>query len=366
MEMKAWLKAFLLLDKDIESNSYRKEVTGRFIILLSLVILFVLMIGNFIYSNAAVFYVNLVMLLTLISGRFLPRKYHQYDAHFVLHFMAFGVLLVVYFNKGQEYTPIWSFLYMYLVISFYGHKQGLWISLTFLTTLCCLLFYFTNLTVSMMEFVRFVMVSVFTLFFAYLAEMLITRTLEKLITAKSMLEQLTKTDALTGLFNRRHFDEVLPLQMSNANRSKELLALAIIDIDHFKSYNDTFGHPAGDLALVALANLLKVQLKRGNDAVFRLGGEEFSLLYQAKDEITAFKLIEDIRVAVESMHQYCDLERKITISAGLLLIDANQSLTVESAYELADKSLYQAKNSGRNKVLLSTGKAELAITSESD
>jgi diguanylate cyclase (GGDEF)-like protein len=358
MKMKTWFKTYLQLDKDIESNSYRKEVTGKFIILLSLVILFALMIGNFVYSNTPIFYVNLAMLLTLISVRFLPYKYHKYDAHFVLHFMAFGILLVVYFNQGKEYTPIWSFLYMYLVMSFYGHKKGLWISLAFLTTLCSLLFYFTNLTVTMMEFVRFMMVSVFTLFFAYLVEMLISRTFEKLITAKSMLEKLTKTDALTGLFNRRHFDEVLPLQISAANRSKELLALAIIDIDHFKNYNDTFGHPAGDIALVALANLLKIQMKRSNDAVFRLGGEEFALLYQAKDENSASKLIEDIRGAVESLDQYCEIEKQITISAGLLLINASQDRTVEEAYELADQSLYQAKNTGRNKVVISGNRTD--------
>jgi diguanylate cyclase (GGDEF)-like protein len=355
--MKAWLKAFLLLDRDIESNSYRKEVTGRFIILLSFIILFVVMLGNYLYSNMPIFYLNSAMLLTLTFTRFFPSKYRKYDAHFVLHFMALGILLVVYFNQGQEYTPIWAFLYICLIMSLYGHKQGLKISITFLGLLYYLLFYFTDSTVTMMEFVRFVMVSSFTLFFAYLAEMLISRSFEKLITAKAMLENLTKTDALTGLSNRRHFDEVLPQQMSSANRSNELLALVIIDIDHFKNYNDTFGHPAGDLALVALANLLKVQMKRGNDAVFRLGGEEFSLLYQAKNGTSALKLIEDIRVAVESLEQYCDLEKKITISAGLLLINARQNLTVEAAYELADKLLYQAKNSGRNKVVMSASTA---------
>ncbi|WP_057829978.1 GGDEF domain-containing protein [Colwellia sp. TT2012] len=141
--------------------------------------------------------------------------------------------------------------------------------------------------------------------------------------------------------------------MSSANRSHDLLALVIIDIDHFKGYNDTFGHPAGDVALVALANLLKIQMKRGNDAVFRLGGEEFALLYQGKSEQAAVKLIEDIRVAVESLDQYCNLEKKITISAGLLLINSKQNIAVESAYKLADKLLYQAKNSGRNKVVTS-------------
>jgi diguanylate cyclase (GGDEF)-like protein len=245
----------------------------------------------------------------------------------------------------------------------HGHKIGLRISLIFLTLLLLMLFSFTPTTVPMMEFVRFTMVSCFTLFFAYLAEVLISRTFDKLITAKSLLEQLTKTDPLTGLFNRRHFDEILPLQMSAANRSHELLALVIIDIDHFKSYNDTFGHPAGDVALIALANLLKVQMKRGNDAVFRLGGEEFALLYQAKDDISAFKLSEDIRVAVESLDQYCDIEKQITISAGLLLIDASQDITVERAYELADQSLYQAKKRGRNTVVISESKADICIPS---
>ena len=363
--MKAWLKTFLLLDRDIEKNSYRKDVTGRFIILLSFIILFTLMIGNLIYSNAPVFYVNLVMLIILVSSRFLPKKLRQYDAHFILHFMAFGVLLVVYFNQGQEYTPIWAFLYVFLVMSLYGHKQGVKISVGFSLALFALLFSFTNSTVTILEFVRFVMVLGFTVFFAYLAEMLISRSFEKLITTKAMLEKLTKTDALTGLFNRRHFDEVLTQQISAANRSHELLSLVIIDIDHFKNYNDTFGHPAGDVALVALSNLLKVQMKRGNDAVFRLGGEEFALLYQAKDAAKALKLIEDIRIAVESLQQYCDLESKITISAGLLLINANQNITAESAYELADQLLYQAKKSGRNKVVMSEVKPQFTAPSVS-
>ncbi|KGJ97480.1 diguanylate cyclase [Colwellia psychrerythraea] len=351
--MKAWFTTYLQLDKDIESNFYRKKVTSKFILLLSFIILSTLMIGNFIYSNTAIFYVNLCLFITMSVILFLPGKLRKYASHIVLHFMGLGVLLVVYFNHGREYTPIWYFLYIFLVMSLYGHKVGLRISLAFLTILLIELFSFTSSTVTMMEFVRFTMVACFTLFFAYLAEMLISRTFEKLITAKSQLEKLTKTDALTGLFNRRHFDEVLPQQMSRANRSHELLALAIIDIDHFKSYNDTFGHPAGDVALVALANLLKVQMKRGNDAVFRLGGEEFALLYQAKNEQSALILIEDIRVAVESLQQYCELEKKITISAGLLLIDSQQNISVESAYELADKLLYQAKNSGRNKVVIS-------------
>ncbi|PKI16449.1 GGDEF domain-containing protein [Colwellia sp. 12G3] len=360
--MKNWFKTYLQLDKDIESNFYRKKVTSKFILLFSFIILSVLLIGNFIYSNTAIFNVTLTLFILMSIILALPGKQRKYASHFVLHFMALGILFVVYFNQGKEYTPIWSFLYTFLVMSLYGHKVGLRISIGFLTILLILLFSFTSTTVTMMEFLRFTMVSCFTLFFAYLAEILISRTFEKLITAKSMLEQLTKTDALTGLFNRRHFDEVLPQQMSAANRSDELLALAIIDIDYFKNYNDTFGHPAGDVALVALANLLKIRMKRGNDAVFRLGGEEFALLYQTKNEESALKLVEDIRGAVESLDQYCEIETQITISAGLLLINANQHMTVESAYELADKLLYQAKNAGRNKVIISASNVDFSLT----
>lgn len=351
--MKTWFKDYLQLEKDIESNSYRKTVTSKFILLLSVIILSTLVIGNLIYSNTAIFYVDLSLIIMMSVILSLPGRQRRYASHFVLHFMAMGILLVVYFNQGKEYTPIWSFLYIFLVMSLYGHKVGLRISLGFLFILLPLLFSFTSNTLSIMEFIRFTMVACFTTFFAYLAELLISRTLETLITTKSQLEKLTKTDGLTGLFNRRYFDEVLPQQITSANRSKELLALVMIDIDHFKIYNDTFGHPAGDVALVNLANLLKRQMKRSNDSVFRLGGEEFALLYQAKNEHAAIKLIEEIREAVENLDQYCDIERKITISAGLLLINSKQNITVVRAYELADKLLYQAKHSGRNQVVTS-------------
>ncbi len=362
--MKAWLNGFLLLDRNIESHSYRREVTGRFIVLLSFIILFTLMVGNLIYKNMPIFYVNFVMLAILTSVCLLPRRLRKYDAHFILHFMAAGVISVVYFNQGQEYTPIWSFLYMFLVMSLHGYEQGIKISAIFLAILFALLLGFTGSTVTMIEFIRFVMVSVFTLLFTYLAEMLITRSFEKFITTKAKLEKLTKTDALTGLYNRRHFDEILPQQISIAQRGGALLTLVVIDIDHFKKHNDNYGHPAGDLALVALANLLRDKMKRANDTVFRLGGEEFALIYQSKNVQSAWLLTEEIRLAVEKLHEGCDMADKITVSAGLLVIDAKQKISANQAYEVADELLYQAKDSGRNKVVMSVEKAVNSLLSK--
>jgi diguanylate cyclase (GGDEF)-like protein len=207
------------------------------------------------------------------------------------------------------------------------------------------------------------MVSSFTLFFAYLAEMLISRNFEKLIATKKALEKLTKTDALTGLYNRRHFNDILPQQMSVAKRSDGLLALVIIDIDHFKKHNDNYGHPAGDVVLVVLADLLKTHMKRANDTVFRLGGEEFALLYQAKCLKSAWQLTEDIRLCVEKLHQSSEIADKITVSAGLLVMDASTDMSAERAYAVADELLYQAKDSGRNQVVMSASKVDDCVLS---
>lgn len=117
--MKNWFKAYLQLDKDIDSNFYRKKVTSKFILLLSFTILTTLMLGNFIYSNTATFYVNLSLFIIMSVILLLPSRQRKYASHFVLHFMALGILLVVYLNQGKEYTPIWSFLYIFLVMSRY-------------------------------------------------------------------------------------------------------------------------------------------------------------------------------------------------------------------------------------------------------
>lgn len=352
--MKQWIKDYLQLDKDIENGAYRKTVISKFILLSSFTILVVLMVGNFVSNNLTIFYADLILFIALISLMFFPGQQKQYIPHIAIQVMGLGILTVVFIDKAQGYTPIWAFLYIFLIMSLYGHKRGLIISLVFLTAMLMIMLSFMGSTITMMELIRFTMAASSTLLLAYLAEFFIDNTFKKLISATIQLEKLTKTDALTDLFNRRHLDECLPQQMSLIKRSDKVLGLAIVDIDHFKRYNDTFGHPAGDLAIVAVAKLLKSHMRRINDVVFRLGGEEFVLLYQTKDTDAALGVVEDIRRAIESLDRHCELKERITVSVGLLCIDAKTDLTVETAYELADKSLYLAKESGRNKVVLST------------
>lgn len=351
-KMKKQIKDYLQLEKDIESSSYRKLVLSKFILASSFIMLSVAAVGNFFNDNLAIFYVDIALFVILIFLILFPSQQREYTPHIALLTMGIGILTIVYINKGQEYTPIWSFLYIFLVFPLYGHKNGLRVSLLFLGTMLAILFSFVGDTLSSMEFVRFTMGSSFALLLAFLGEMFIGSTFDKLLATKTQLEKLSKTDALTGAYNRRYFDKCLPEKINLINRSESTLALVLIDIDHFKRYNDNFGHPEGDKVLEVLSALLRDHMKRASDAVFRIGGEEFALLYQTKNKQEAKQVIDKIRIAVECLEvQKQELSDHITISAGLYLIDNKMRISADEAYRQADKLLYSAKALGRNQVV---------------
>jgi diguanylate cyclase (GGDEF)-like protein/PAS domain S-box-containing protein len=173
------------------------------------------------------------------------------------------------------------------------------------------------------------------------------------ITNKKKLEVIAITDGLTQIFNRRHFDDIFPLKLKEAHREKKNLVFVLIDIDHFKQFNDTYGHQEGDYALISVADTLKILLKRPGDFVFRLGGEEFGLLYDANsaEEAEVFALL--VKDAVESLnipHKNNSASSYVTISMGLIFISSETSQTVDYLYKSADNMLYSAKESGRNTV----------------
>ena len=161
--MKKWIFSYLQLDKNVESHSYRKRVTSKFILLLSFSIIITLMIGNFISNNFELFYINIGLLISMILMLSLPGRQRKFASYIILHVMALGILLVVYFHQGREYTPIWYFLYIFLVMPLYGHRTGFKIASCFLAILLVLMFTCVGSSISVMEFVRFTMVACFTL-----------------------------------------------------------------------------------------------------------------------------------------------------------------------------------------------------------
>lgn len=172
------------------------------------------------------------------------------------------------------------------------------------------------------------------------------------IELREALEEQATHDPLTGLYNRRYFSEVMVHELARVRRSGGNLALAIADIDHFKHFNDTFGHDAGDRVLVELATLLRKEL-RSSDMVFRFGGEEFVILLPDTDMAGGMNCLDGLRKQVEAMDVRYDGQSlgAVTMSAGLAQYPPHGQ-TEEDLIRLADAALYQAKESGRNRVMV--------------
>ncbi|MBF0384052.1 MAG: diguanylate cyclase [Magnetococcales bacterium] len=173
------------------------------------------------------------------------------------------------------------------------------------------------------------------------------------ITDKKKIEELSITDSLTGLFNRRHFDSLFQHQLDVARRDRKAMAFAIMDIDFFKLYNDNYGHQKGDKTLQQVAGALNKCAKRPQDYAFRLGGEEFGILFVADDIKGTICFGKSINTAISKLqipHAYSKVSQFVSISIGVIFIPHNSSLDVTALYKYADQQLYKAKESGRNQV----------------
>lgn len=189
---------------------------------------------------------------------------------------------------------------------------------------------------------------------ARLKNMLHIKHLQDLLKAqKEMMEQMATTDPLTNIHNVRFFRRSLEYELSRAYRYSNPLSILLIDLDHFKKVNDTFGHPRGDTVLCESAGIL-VKIMRRADLVARYGGEEFVVVMPSTDQGGARKAAERLRQIFEK-HTFEGLEEKVplTISIGLATADAGMKMGAEKLVDLADQALYTAKLGGRNRVEIS-------------
>lgn len=178
----------------------------------------------------------------------------------------------------------------------------------------------------------------------------------KLKEVNKKLENASYTDSLTNLHNRRYFNMVFDREVKRAKRAKSQITFMMLDVDFFKQYNDTYGHIEGDKALKSVANVLKSILKRPSDFVFRLGGEEFGVLITDTNVEDSAALAQKICTEVESNqipHAKSRSSSYLTISIGVVSCIADETLNEEEIIKLADKKLYEAKESGRNRYVMS-------------
>ena len=177
----------------------------------------------------------------------------------------------------------------------------------------------------------------------------------ELVRQRKILSDIAHIDALTGVYNRRKMDEVLREEIAANNREQKTLVVAMLDIDFFKPYNDNYGHGAGDIALRQVGDMLRDSCQRPRDFVARYGGEEFVIVLPDCTLEGASLLLNNIINTISDKaikHQYSDVAKVLTASIGAIVVAECQQCTVELVLNKADELLYQAKDNGRNQLVL--------------
>lgn len=181
--------------------------------------------------------------------------------------------------------------------------------------------------------------------FVLAVTLFLAREIRRRADAEGKLEELATTDALTGLRNRRKFDEAIDSEWRRARRHRTPLSLLMIDADHFKAYNDTYGHQAGDQVLVGIAICISDSIKRAGDCAVRYGGEEFAVLLPETASADAMMIAETIRRKVQG---WSDEPVISTVSVGIASVTPQAGMDWSELINAADKALYAAKAAGRN------------------
>lgn len=194
--------------------------------------------------------------------------------------------------------------------------------------------------------------------------------LDKTAVLQKVLDELSRAtleDVLTGVYNRRYFERSMTAELERSRRDQRPCGLVLLDIDHFKTFNDEYGHDVGDLVLKSVAHVISDAL-RSTDTVSRVGGEEFAIIVPNTFRLDAGFLAERVRNNVEALAINHENEKlQVTISLGVAINDPRQSTAMDELFRRADEALYEAKGAGRNCVRFSiseTEKASSAVTAD--
>lgn len=175
--------------------------------------------------------------------------------------------------------------------------------------------------------------------------------LQELEEVNKELQEKNTLDELTGLYNRRFYDQKILAEYRRSRRNLTPLSLVVIDIDHFKAVNDNYGHLAGDECLIKVSACIKKCLRRSADIGCRYGGEEFCLILPETESSGALTLAEELRESIAACQiSYNGIDIKLTISCGISTYQQQKNIQPEHLFLTADQALYQAKNNGRNQV----------------
>ncbi len=275
-------------------------------------------------------------------------------------------LIFAYISQAEHFSLIWTIFVPIFAIITNGKRVGLYFSLLFYAILFTLSYHYINVWDSgqwlFTDWMRLVLASTVLTLCMYIYEALLDKAQQDLQRARAKERQRSEdlhlqsiTDQLTGLYNRRYYDDMILKLSSLAQRQKLSITFFILDIDYFKSYNDFYGHIKGDEALIKVAKALENHIQRGDDFVFRLGGEEFAGIILSKEKEKTHQWISELTKIIEDLkieHKASKISEFLTVSIGIATISPQEE-NIDLLYKYADKALYSAKFSGRNQSRIS-------------
>ena len=284
---------------------------------------------------------------------------HRLAAYIGNAILFIGFIVLVLNMHGKNFTLIWTFYLTPFAIFTLGSSRGFHVAFTFIVTVLAITY--TGIDIwqegiwNAKSYLRYLIAQFVMLYVIFAIQNSSEKADEKIKQMRQnekkqlkLYEKLSLTDALTLLYNRRFLKEIFPRQLYMAKQNAKLFTFFILDLDHFKHYNDTYGHHNGDKILEEIAKILKENLDHSDDYAFRLGGDEFAgILIGDKIEDIYNKINTIMEEEIKQLEQ--ESNPILTCSIGACIVD-DFTYDFEEIYTLADEALYQAKNSGRNRV----------------
>lgn len=352
-----------------ESIDYkRRNVLINLLTICALVALFFFGVVLFFSEKYVFATVDIFMFVVILILHVNAIKKEDFRVSLQLELVLIGILFIYMTLYSPVNTGAWAWASIYpLIVMFTLGKRGIWYASTFLV--CSLItFAIRGTPLIAQEAYRGELISRFLFMYglnfsvAFLIEKIwleslrilkklhlqLKETNQELEVAKREVEELSLHDPLTGLYNRRYFDAILKNISFISARELSSLGIMMIDIDHFKKINDTFGHSVGDKALVAISSTIQKVIRRKADLLFRYGGEEFVLILYSPSKEQMNILANDIRYEVNKPYLIPEQE-KITLSIGGALWRPELPETIQEYVEIADKAMYQSKETGRDR-----------------
>jgi len=353
-------KIFNISEDSLNEKQSRLTIMLNSLIFTGILILTILCIVAFIQGYTFLSIIDFIQASFLFALYIYIKQTGKFRLGSRLSLAVFLVFFLTLFATGAANHQAFVWFYVYPLISLFllGTGEGAIYSLILISLSMIihisgnLLSFYTPYPEGLIP--RLLISYLYVLQIAYIYEKTRKTTQKRLQTAIKEMNELAIRDGLTGLYNRRYMDDVIPLLFRELAVSTKKAAFVMADLDLFKSYNDTYGHNKGDEALKAFGAMMVSTIRRQTDYVFRYGGEEFSVLllptnYEKAEDLARMILNETEKLAIP--HTGSPFGH-LTISVGVALVDITAETKLQQVIEQADAALYEAKDAGRNRYVI--------------